>query len=336
MAPNGMTCMTMNKRNQQTLRALVAASMVSAAALALAPAAHADQAGVPFWLSGQYPSLAAAPASPGWSLTVVPYDYSGSAGASKTFQIGPTIVGGLKTNATIVILQAAYAPETKILGGQLNLGLGFGLGYNHTTAAITLSNPPLAISRSQSVTGATDLYPTVSLAWNMGTSNWMVYGSGDAPVGAYNPKDLANVGIGHGAADLGGGYTYLDPTKGHEFTAVAGFTFNLENPQTHYTNGIDFHLDWAASQFLSEHWLVGVVGFVYDQVSGDSGSGDRVGSFESQVAAVGPQVGYLFAVAGRPAYINARGYWEFSAQHRVEGSAFIATLSFPLGPSLKK
>jgi hypothetical protein len=47
-------------------------------------------------------------------------------------------------------------------------------------------------------------------------------------------------------------------------------------------------------------------------------------------------VGYLFAFAGRPAYLNARGYWEFAAEHRVEDGALIATLSFPLGPSPKK
>ena len=72
---------------------------------------------------------------------------------------------------------------------------------------------------------------------------------------------LANLGIGHGAADGGVGYTYLNPAKGQEFSAVAGLTYNLENLSTNYQNGVDFHLDWAASQFLSKQVFVGPVGY---------------------------------------------------------------------------
>jgi hypothetical protein len=34
----------------------------------------------------------------------------------------------------------------------------------------------------------------------------MVYGAGDIPVGDYDPNRLANLAIGHGAVDFGGGY----------------------------------------------------------------------------------------------------------------------------------
>jgi hypothetical protein len=46
-----------------------------------------------------------------------------------------------------------------------------------------------------------------------------------------------------------------------------GFTYNLENPSTDYQNGVDFHLDWGASQFLSKQLLVGAVGYVYKEVA---------------------------------------------------------------------
>jgi hypothetical protein len=49
------------------------------------------------------------------------------------------------------------------------------------------------------------------------------------------------VGVGHGAIDGGGGYTYFNPATGHEFSAVAGFTYNFKNHDTNYQNGIDFH-----------------------------------------------------------------------------------------------
>jgi hypothetical protein len=65
-------------------------------------------------------------------------------------------------------------------------------------------------------------------------------------------SSLANLGIGHAAIDGGGGYTYFNPQTGHEFSAVAGFTYNFKNQDTQYQNGIDFHVDWGASQFLSK------------------------------------------------------------------------------------
>jgi hypothetical protein len=139
------------------------------------------------------------------------------------------------------------------------------------------------------------------------------------------------LGIGHGAIDAGGGYTYLDQQRGRELSAVAGLTYNFQNNDSHYNNGIDSHLDWAASQFLSASWHVGVAGYVYYQPAGDSGSGNPLGSFKSRVAAAGPEVGSLFKIMGNQAYVNARAYKEFWAKNRVEGYTLFATLSISFG-----
>jgi hypothetical protein len=105
----------------------------------------------------------------------------------------------------------------------------------------------------------------------MGVNNYMVYLTGDIPVGLYSSSNLANIGLGHGAIDGGVGYTYFDPKTGHEFSAVLGFTGNFENQSTGYTSGIDSHLDWGASQFLTKQLQVGLVGYFYEQLTGDSG-----------------------------------------------------------------
>jgi hypothetical protein len=68
------------------------------------------------------------------------------------------------------------------------------------------------------------------------------------------------------------------------------------NQSTDYQSGVDFHLDWGASQFLSKQIFVGLVGYLYNEVGCDSGSGDRVGCFQSRVASVGPQIGNIFPV----------------------------------------
>jgi len=305
-------------------------------------APRADEGGVPFWFSGQYASLAAVPATPGWSLVLLPYYYNGSADSSKSFPRGGAVVSGLQSQLPLLLAQPGYASETKILGGQPYVGLGWGVGRSSTQADISVSIADITTTRnrSDSIVGGTDLYPIGSLAWSKGNDNWMTYVTGDIPVGAYNSQRLSNIGIGHGAIDAGGGYTYLDNDNGRELSAVAGVTYNWRNSSTDYKNGVDSHLDWAASQFLSENWEIGVAGYLYYQLSADSypTSGvagelraQALGSFKSRVAAAGPEVGYVFKVGGQPAYLNLRGYWEFWAQNRLEGYALFATISIPLG-----
>ena len=91
--------------------------------------------------------------------------------------------------------------------------------------------------------------PIASLRWNAGVNNYMTYIAGDVPVGAYDPNRLSNIGIGHSVVDAGGGYTFLNPQTGHEFSGVLGFTYNFTKQSTQYQNGVDMHFDWGASQF---------------------------------------------------------------------------------------
>src|SRR5262249_14010866 len=156
----------------------------------------------------------------------------------------------------------------------------------------------------------------VSLKWNEGVNNFMLYGTGDIPVGDYDEHRLANAGLGHGAIDGGAGYTYFDPKTGHEFSVAAGLTYNLENEHTHYQNGIDAHIDWGASQFLSEQFHLGLVGYYYQQLTGDSGEGATLGDFISSVAGIGPQIGYIFPAGDMEGYVNLKGYYEFEAENR--------------------
>src|SRR4029077_9546984 len=118
-------------------------------------------------------------------------------------------------------------------------------------------------------------------------------------------------------------------------SAVLGFTYNFINPATQYQNGVDMHLDWGASQFLTKQWQVGLVGYLYQEIGCDSGSGDHVGCFQSRVVGVGPQLGYIFPVGDHTqGYLNLKGYKEFDAAHRADGYNVWLTLAFaPAAPS---
>jgi hypothetical protein len=296
----------------------------------------ADESGTSFWLPGTFGSLAAVPEAPGWAVASVYYHTSVSAGAdvaaAREIQIGrfnPNLNVNLNANlhasADLAIIIPSYVFATPVLGGQLAVQMGTITGSTsaNVNGTLTASLPPFSVMRTDSIsdttTGFGDLYPLASLKWNMGVNNFMTYVTGDIPVGNYSSTSLANLGLGHGAIDAGGGYTYLNPATGHEFSAVAGFTYNFLNTTTQYQSGVDFHLDWGASQFLSKQFFVGLVGYAYDQVSADSGSGDRVGAFESRVFSVGPQVGYIFPIAGKQGFLGLKSYFEFAAKDRPEG-----------------
>jgi hypothetical protein len=186
-------------------------------------------------------------------------------------------------------------------------------------------------SITDSRNGFGDLYPQISLRWNSGVNNFMTYLLGDAPVGTYDSSRLSNFGIGHGAIDGGVGYTYFAPETGHEFSVVTGLTGNFTNTATDYQNGTDWHMDWGASQFLSEQLHVGVVGYVYKQLAADGGAALILGENKSQVAGIGPQIGYLFPIGQLQGYLGFKAYREFAADRRADG--WNAWLTFAISPA---
>jgi hypothetical protein len=189
-----------------------------------------------------------------------------------------------------------------------------------------------ASSDSRTAFGDVFLQPT--LRWNQGVNNYMIYGMMNLPVGAYDSSRLANLGLGHWSIDGGGGYTYFDPKTGWEFSAVAGVTYNFINPSLDYQNGINGHLDWGISKFISKQVHIGVVGYAYQQLTADSGAGATLGDFKSRVFAVGPQIGYLFPAGDMQGYLNLKGYKEFGAEHRAEG--WNVWLTFAISPAERK
>src|SRR5712691_8476152 len=309
--------------------------------------AVADEGGFSFWVPGFFGSLAATPQQPGWSFAIIFYHTSVSAGADVAFarqvhrgNINVNFTGNLNISLRappdVQFFAPTYVFATPVLGGQAAFSLLGAYGRSEATVSGTLGSSGFTIggSRTDAVWGFGDLVPQFNVRWNKGVDNYMVYITGDIPVGAYDPNRLANMGIGHGAIDAGGGYTYFNPQTGHEFSAVLGFTYNFLNQSTQYQNGVDMHLDWGWSQFVSKQVQIGLVGYVYKQISCDSDSGDRLGCFESQVAGIGPQIGFIFPVGEMQGYLNFKGYKEFSAEHRPEGwNAWVTFAISPAAPS---
>jgi hypothetical protein len=236
-----------------------------------------------------------------------------------------------------------YVFATPVLGGQASVSLVSAYGVVSTTLAGQLAGSltgpgggSIPFLRNDSINDTTwgfgDLIPQFALRWNSGVNNYMTYITGDIPAGAYQSNRLSNLGIGHGAIDAGGGYTYFNPATGHEFSGVLGFTYNFINPSTQYQSGVDLHFDWGASQFLTKQVQVGLVGYAYKDIGCDSGSGDHVGCFQSQVLGIGPQFGYVFPLSqGLQGYINLKAYAEFAGSDRPTG--WNTWLTFAISPA---
>ena len=314
-----------------TLVELLACAVIS-------PQVVADEGGVSVWLPGQFGSFAAVQSEPGWSLPIVYYHASADADRSKNFEVGGQTTAGLNVRSDLMFIIPTYTFTTPVWGGQPQIAVTSVVGNADVSADATLSGPGGTVrSRnvSDSLTGVGDLFPMASLRWNNGNNNWLAYTQVSIPVGSYQVGRLANLGLNHWSVDVGGGYTYLNQKTGREFSAVAGVTYNFENPDTDYKSGVDGHLDWGASQFLSEQLHVGLVGYFYHQLTGDSGAGARLGDFKSRVTGIGPQGGYFFKMGEQHAYLNPKGYYEFDNKNRPAGWNAWLTLSIPLGSAKK-
>lgn len=325
-------------RNIKSVTGRRPAAIVLLATVAMAcasRAAIADQGGISFWLPGLFGSLVALPGEPGWSVTSLYIHTSVAASAGRDLILNGRIVAGLTGSANLGAFGPTYIFATPVLGGQASLSLlGVG-GRSNAAISATLTGPrgnTISGSLSDSDAGFGDILPQGSLKWNLGVHNLMTYVTGDIPVGKYNATRLANLGLGHGAVDGGGGYTFFDPATGHEFSAASGFTYNFTNESLNYQNGIDFHLDWGASQFLSKEVFAGAVGYFFNQITGDSGPGAKLGSFQSRVAGIGPQIGYLVPIGEAQGFIGLKGYKEFAAQSRALGWNFWLTFSISPAP----
>ena len=134
--------------------------------------------------------------------------------------------------------------------------------------------------------GDTAFAPLV-LGWNAGNFHWNVGVFGFAPTGDYSKKQLANTSLNHWAVMNRIAGTYYNPKTGWQVNGAAIYSVNWENPATDYETGNILNLDGAIVKNFGR-WGVGAVGYAMIQTTGDSGSGARLGSFESRVFGAGP------------------------------------------------
>jgi len=151
------------------------------------------------------------------------------------------------------------------------------------------------------------------------------------PTGYYNSNKLVSLGRNYYSLDLNTGFTWLDPKLGLETSFNAGYMFNSSNNATSYKTGDEFHLDFLVAQHLSKSFGFGITGYVYQQTTGDTGTGAILGSNKSSAMGYGPAIMYtLPKILGKDVTIIGKWLHDTSAQNRFMGETVFLSFAFSL------
>ena len=251
--------------------------------------------------------------------------YEGNAGRSV---IGDRVQVNLHQWFLTDVLSPTYVTSIKILGGTYAFGATIPVvGINVHAGVDTLRRG--GISGQGSAVNIGDLYITPAiLGWNYGNFFWNVALSIITPTGKYDSEDLANTGLNYWTILPQFALSYFDPKSGWDVSAAISYTINTENTETSYQTGGIFDMDWAVGKQLTPHWKLGVTGYMLDQLTGDSGSGAVLGTFEAHTWAVGPAAQYGFLLGKTPVEVLAKWTHEISSSHTFQGNTVTTAVSF--------
>lgn len=272
---------------------------------------------------------------PGVFLSNTVYWYQGSNGANRPFPVvGGRTVADVKATVWLDLPALTFVTPLEIFGGHFAINALIPLGGPSVDANATLFSAFLSGSPSRALRDSASTYgdPAVTafVGWHAGNFHWTAGVTGFFPVGDYQQGALANVANHRGAADFNGALTWLDPAIGLDVSIAAGITTSRENTATKYRTGNEFHVEGAITQNFGPQFSLGVVGYYYEQLSGDSGLGATLGAFKGRAAALGGSVGYNFKLGELPVSARVKVYREFDVKNRLEGTAGFFSLSMPL------
>ncbi len=321
--------------------------------------AQATESATSFYLLGSKGSMAGYTPMPGTYVSDSNYFYAGSAAGKAALGVTLPRTGArdsngvsLNVNASINVDGQAYyniptavwvAPG-QVLGGNFGLSLSTPIGWKSVNAGVdavaSLTIPALSqtlsIGAHRSLTdsrgGFGDPILGAFIGWHQGNLHWNVGTLINVPIGVWDTGRLANIGFNHWAFDFTGAVTYLDLKTGVELSAAAGVTFNTENTATDYKSGTDFHLELAAMQNFSKQLAIGVTGYHYQQLTGDSGAGAKLGDFKGRVSAIGPQLNYTIMAGQLPIMTSIKWMHEFNVENRLKGDMGLLQVTIPFGP----
>lgn len=263
--------------------------LVALAACAIAPAAEASEGAASYYFAGGFGSfLVAVPPAPGFNVASQTLMFGGN--AQKAVLNGRQTLG-LRAFALYDFAAASYTFEQPVLGARLQIA-GAVPFLSYANMGVSLQTQRFGtFSGGASDFGIGDsLITPFALYWNFGDFNVKLTQYVVAPTGHYDSSAVMNVGRNYWAFDTQLGMTWFHKATGTEISLLPGIMVNTTNPATDYKTGTEFHLDFMANQFVMPTLALGVQGYWYKQIEGDSGRGAILGPFMGESFGLGPAV----------------------------------------------
>jgi hypothetical protein len=270
---------------------------------------------------GYVDTLAGLPLAPGFYLRDdIDIQTSGRLndqnGKPVSLNLGPLGTQGVKFRATVAadIFAASYVPDYKIPYLNATIGMAaYEYVANARAEAATALGTPDAGASSKAGFGDITVVP-VFLGFDVpGTDFHFVLSPLEftAPIGRYDKNDPIgnNIGLNYWSYRPALEMTYLNK-GGQEFSINMSTSINTQNQATHYQSGDEFYFTYAAEQYFSPIFAVGVGGYYYKQVTDDTQFGKVVNTNTSvfpfdplnggpgnkgETFAIGPVVSYNFS-----------------------------------------
>jgi hypothetical protein len=251
--------------------------------------------------------------------------YHGSAGGSRKVEFGGEVTANAK--ATIYADTSLFLMQTpwKLLGGQYGGAIVVPYFWMDIKGNLALNTRLTSFGPKvqDAANGFSDvLLIPLMFGWKYGDFKWESRFGIYAPTGNFETGRLANPGKNYWTFEPVLAASFLSSKIGLELTGFAGFDFNTENDATDYQSGDQFHLDLTAAQhlpLLGGFGGVGANGFYYQQFTGDSGSGARLGSFEGMTAGVGPVISYAYRLGMFDLATEVKWLPEIDVSNRLSG-----------------
>ena len=308
---------------------LVAGGML----LSFGGSALAAEGGVGAYLLGAKGPMAGFTPPEGLYFQDDTYFYTGKIGAGRALPSGGLLTAGISAQSWLNLPTLIWVTPAKVLGGDLAVSVTTPFGEPRINANLLVNSPrfgPIGRNVTDAEFNMSDIFVNAFVGWHSGKLHWQLGVGGIIPSGSYVTGQLSNASLNRPAVDLFGALTWLDPATGVDLSAAAGFTFNQPNTATDYKTGNEFHLEWAASKSLTKEVSLGLVGYYYQQLTGDTGTGAVLGPFKGRAVALGGTIGYTFEAGKLPISTRLKVYREFDVQNRMEGTAGYLTVSLPI------
>ena len=241
-------------------------------------------------------------------------------GSVDTAVLQGTVDVGVDLDLWLDFFGTAYTFETPILGGTYTIGVAIPFGYAKLNAAATGPGGGMAGVKGDTFNLADIALVPLQLNWNVGNFHFKLAQSIIAPTGDYDTDDVINLGRNYWAFDTVGAVTWLNPETGTDISIAPGIMVNMRNEATDYRTGEEFHVDFTINQFLSETFAIGLRGYYYRQLTGDSGSGARLGDFMGESLGIGPGLFWAPKFAGGKLVIVGKILHDVKARNRLKST----------------